>query len=487
MAKSSKITIQNITGGWAKDITQDVVSRNTTPFGYTSGLNVHFSRPGFLGDISSTPNVDLVNIDGDVYNGKIYTGTNTSDGVAWFMTTLGTTYKRNVAGSFLLVDDIAAVTREVMGSWTHIDNLGDEKVYQSYFQNGGGWLVDQIDPITSVRTNLYTNVGATPDLPRKGITGPANKSYMTNGEYVSTYNPTTNTFSATALLLGTGWISTSIADNGNYVAIVGYRGNKSRLWIWDGSSSNPNYSYDIPDYRATAVKTDGEEIYVFCSGKNGTTKLRLFSGGNFKQEPLFEYPTSSIGQPPQHDGVDIFNNSLFWVNEDGKVFSYGTPNSLLFYKGFHNPFYINVPSGSGGGICKNLQEDVLFVGGDQNSLNKTTIFTTTLSNSTNTPASYGSIITKLYELDTTATIEKIKVYFSDWGDDYCGFDIELFKDYSLSDQLEHVAISKFDEIGYYYEINCSVPDIESFYLKLTLANCSIRKIVVFYTYEDKIA
>jgi hypothetical protein len=486
--KTSKLTIQDLTGGWSKEIgVQTTVSRNTSPNGYTSGGNVHFSKPGYLGDISSSPNVENVIIDSAAYNGKLYTGTSTLNGDAWFMTTLGTTYKRTALGNFVFIDDIGAVTRPTMGMWTHISSVGDEVIVESYVQNGGGWLIDFINPISNVRTNLITYTGLLTeeyDYPRKGIVGAANKSYFTNGKYISTYDPVTNTFSRTALLLGNGWISTSICEYGNFVAIVAYRGNgQSKLFIWDGSSTNANYSYNIPDSYVSAIKNDGGALYVFCSGKNNTTKIRTFTGNDFSQEPLYENEISYIGLPPQHDGVDFYSNQLFWTNAKGTIFSYGTPNKNKYSSGFHSVGQLNVPDGQGGGLCKNLQKDILFMGGDYASNGLTNVFTTTL---TNASSQYqGTLTSKLYELPEKSTINKIKIYFSDWGKNYCIFDIELFKDYTLLDLLETQDINISNNIGFYHEINCSIPDVNSFYFKLRMGNCSIRKIEIFYSFTDE--
>lgn len=475
----------NIQGGWAKDFGTSYPQRLTA--GYSTGYNVHFARPNYLGDLSATPNTDMIYLDGTAYNGKVLAGCTDSNGVAWVITSLGTTYKRSTSGIWNYFDDLGAVTQGYVGMWTHIDNSNNEIIIQSYWQNGGGWIVDKINIATNTRSNLFT-VGSNPftTAQRVGIVGMNNVSYFTNGQYIGTWEPDINVYDQTRLNLGKGWTTTSVCNYGNYIAIVGYKGSgQARLWLWDGDSSDFNFSYDIGDYKATAVVNNAGQLIVFTEGKNATTKIKIFNGNDFNTEPAWERPTSMIGHAPHHNSVDFYANQIFFTNETGKVYSYGSSSDDIIKGGLNQPLSINVPTNKGGGICKNLQDDLLFIGGDNDDTSKTSIFTSDLSVSTSEPTSNGSLITRLYELPYNSTIETIKVYFSDFGDNYSYFSCKLYKGNSTTNLLNDNSINNTNsDIKTYYPIACNIPEVDSFYLELDLANCSIRNIEIYYSSDE---
>jgi hypothetical protein len=490
--KTGKLTLENLTGGWSKDFTSGI-SRAIGNYNYSKGFGIHFSRPGYLGDMSSSP--DFSNENNSENHGYFIAGVNTSTGNTYLVTNKGFVYKKTTSYFIYLTNLAFGIETNLTGVWIHINTAGEECLFYTTVSSTPKWSLinvkisdlDTVTPGATVTSNLMQDFSATTEeltYFRKGIVGPANKSYILNGGYISTYDPVTNVVSATSLLLGKGWVVTSITNFGNYVAIVGNRSaGSSRLWLWDGSSTNVNFAYEIKDFYSSCVINDGGALYVFTKGKNNTTKLRAFTGNDFAQAPIWEYPTNVIGNPPTQDNVEFYFNQVFWYTDTGNLFSFGSPVPNVFQSGLHNIGDF----GTGGGMCKNLVEDKLFLGNVDLSNTKTILTSTSLSNSVNFLTSPGIFISKLYTLPHKANIENIQVYFSDFSNNYSSFKIELFKQRDeVTDLLQADTLRTTTEEPsiYYYSVGKKVPKVDDFYIKVTMTSCSVRKIEIDYSYEE---
>lgn len=335
---------------------------------------------------------------------------------------------------------------------------------------------------------------STMNVPHVGCVSVKNLSYVTDGRYLRSFNADTNTWNQVDC--GSGITLTSVADYGNYVATIGGNGVSTWLFLWDGTSLNLNYKYEIRDTYATALVNEGGELRVFTYGKNQTTKIKTFSGTGFSEEADFEVPTS-LCSSPSHGMVDVWMNQVVWkasqtvsgVTTDGYIWTYGSPRKNEIPSGGHRVGKLTTNT-STSGCVKNLYQNNLYVG-----INNTSVsyLYNVKADESYTSELSSTIRTSLYELPRLSTIEKIQVWFSSYtvpsaGSSGSSLTIKVYKDYDSTETLSQSIPTRTDltTATYinYHPFTGTIPQVDSFYMDMNFAFCVIRKIVVTYSYED---
>lgn len=499
--RSKTITISNLAGGIIKEFSNNaqIGIRGTNDTQYSNG-RVCISKPGYVGHMSAMPGFTEVNAS---MSGYPVGGVQVSNGNCYFVTNTGGVYRLSTSD---VLTQIAAPGTYVGDAtygdmWTHINNAGQEVVYISYYASTlSAWSICEMTVSTEgfitnapfTTTPLQTNYAT---ALHRAVVGPGNKSYILNGGYVAVYNPANTAvgqnYVPQSLYLGVGWDTKAICSYSGYVAVVGSRGNsESRLWLWDGSSTTPNFFYDIKDSQATAVINDSGDLKIFTSGKNGTTKIKIFTSGDISEDPLWERDSISVGTTPNSYSVGVFYNQIFWMTpnlgQSTVIYSQGSPNRAVYNQGVHQQatlFGNNV--GTGGGLCKNVKSNRLYVGYTKTGTgNGVLAYTDLTSYSIYDTTQFTS---QMYETPTKTTITRIKVFFSDWRVG-SSFYPELFINNQSQEVLQiaaNPAVQYSDKTDLtYYPITKSIPTVESFYFRFTYSQCAIRRIEVTYNYDE---
>lgn len=166
-------------------------------------------------------------------------------------------------------------------------------------------------------------------VPHRMLTGEDGTLYITNGNYIATYEGTTGTngtFNATALKLASNMIAVGFANYyGNLMilcntgASYNYIG-KSYVIPFEFGSSLSKLKYELTEGNATAILADDRNLYVFSNGD-----MQSFDGYAF--QTLYR----NIGSPTQNQ-VFLYNNTACWVKDFVGIMGYGQANAS---KGLH--------------------------------------------------------------------------------------------------------------------------------------------------------
>lgn len=495
--RTKTITISNLAGGIIKEFSNNtqIGIRGVNDTQYSNG-RVCVSKPGYVGHMAAMPGFTDVNAN---LNGYPVGGVQVANGTCYFVTDQGRIYKLSTSDVLSYLGDVAngAFTARVdFGDmWTHVNTAGQEVIYISYASTSGNtWSIAQIlvstDAISTNAPFATSPLSATNFTSlHRAVVGPANKGYILNGGYVAVFNPVDNTYVPLSLYLGTGWETKAICSYSGFVAIVGSRGSsESRLWLWDGSSTTPNFFYDIKDATATAIINDSGDLKIFTSGKNGTTKIKIFTSGDISEDPLWERDSLSVGTSPNSYSVGVFYNQMFWMPPNlgvgTTIFSQGSPNKAMYNQGVHQQCsFVGQTITTGGGLCKNVKSNRLYVGYNRSGQGVLAYTDLTTFSATDT----GRIVSQMYETPTKTTIARIKVYFSLWSTG-ATFTPALYINNTAQEQLQKVTpfVSYADKTDLtYLPVSVSVPTVESFYFDFQFSNCVIRKIEVVYNYEEQ--
>lgn len=428
--------------------------------------------------------------------GQIYDGTPTSNTNIFFLTHLGNVIKLSAS----VYTDLGVVipSSSADGSiWTHIDTAGNEKVFVAG-NTGGNFVIKKMDPDGSNITTVSTNASVS-TAKHRGVAGIANRSYITNGNYIAVYDPVAGTVNATKLNLGVGWVTTSIRVYGSYMAITGYKANgSSRLWLWDGTSDNPNFQYEINDFYATCY-VEGDKLFIFSNGKNGTNKLYLFNNSDISGEPLYQtigYYTNQNFVPEQ-GSVCSFRDGVYWRGDQGRIFAFVKHKGVW---GVHNPYTRTIfnLADTIPGICKSLYSNTLFVPGSDTSVG---ISNTTVSGYSVTPSTYNTDTSWIgfpsEVLPYNSTINYVRFIFNEFksqggNEASVNFNIrntdandEYMTDGSTRLRWQDVSslVSPVPNNYTCHTFNVNIPKINIFRLAVYLQSCAIREIEVGYSYD----
>lgn len=364
-------------GGFAPDFgssrSQALEGKNNE---YTYGNGISFWRSGFYGHIA--PGETYVKVDdaGSIVNSPLVNMRVASTARSYALLSNGRIIRTDTTGGSVdqaVYMDTANTSGEDI--ITIKASTGTEYVIWSY--NGTVGAADigivGLDLSTGLNATWFTTTLAGGALTNGAGTIPHKMMYrtifkdifITNGQYIATITlgaGTAGTGNAQALNLGIGFVAQSLCQYGNYIAIVGnqaasnntlgYTGNTCRLWLWDGTSPDINFAYDIPDNYVAKVINDNGTLKVFTQGKNNTTKLLRFNGSGFST--INEFNSTLIGDTPKHDAVEIYQDMVHWAS-----------GTNLYNEGLHCRQVLTKTGGTTATSCqmvKNLYGNTLHIG-----------------------------------------------------------------------------------------------------------------------------
>lgn len=490
--KTGTIKLKDINGGWSFGFSKSATKSapSTKPGTYYSGL-LSNTRTGYEGLIGSAYNE--IPITGGATNPLMINATVASDGKAYAIGNNGDILEiilpatRGVSYSA----PAGCLTDNYKDIWSHVESVsgtGKDSTFFTY-QTASNAYVGYREVVSGTRNDTFITL-TNRNVPHVGCVSANNKSYITDGNLIRAYDPAVGA-ATTNVNVGQGWVTVSVVDAGNFCAIVGNKttgadngGSNAKLWLWDGTGTSFNYQYDIRDAKVTAVTNEGGVIKVFCSGKNGTTKIKTFSGTNFSEEADFELD-STYSESPSHGMVDIWMNQLTWRNLAGYLWTYGSLKKDLYRSGAHRVAQITTDATYG--MVKNLYGSNLYIAKTVGGVNSLVYISPTTSG-----FATSTLKTDLYQLPHKSTIEYIEVIFAYYrvsGNVTSGssFSLSLYKGEETVDQIA-ASVPNDDTLQgtnlYYFPIRKKVSDIDTFYLTATFNGCIIKEINVHYAYED---
>jgi hypothetical protein len=494
------ITINDISGGWINDFAKGSASSlQKKPNSYYSGL-LNINKPNYLGQISNAFGENPSSISYSQTQGYVLNGTVASNSYGYFIDQKGEILETNLTNSFPssivgYTEPASCTFDNYKDIWKHVEpTTGIEAVFFTYQTGANAYVGYARVGAIATRNNTYkvlTNL----NVPHVGCVSVNNQSYVTDKNILWAYDPITGTWSS--INCGLGITLTSVADYGNYVGAVGSNGTTSWLFLWNGTSGTvPTYKYEIRDTNVTALINEGGSLRVFTYGKNNTTKIKTFYGNAFSEEADWETPTS-LCSSPVHGAVDVWLNQIVWkasqtvsgTTTDGYIWTYGSPRKNEIGTGAHRVGKVTTNAITTGCV-KNLYQDALFIG-----LNNSTL---SYIYQVKAASSYASTMssnlkTALYDLPANSTIERIQFFFSDYtvpGTATSGSSLtcSLYRDYDTATDLLAYSIPINDTTTsstiYYFPVTQTVDTLYSIYLNIVFANCTIRKIILTYTYYD---
>lgn len=383
--------------------------------------------------------------------------------------------------------------------WTHVEyNAGAPRevaffTYETFSTAYLGWKI--LD--SNTRNDTFQILGGAGFLtfPKVGCVSVGNKTYITNRNYIATYNPDTGSFNAQSINLGFGYIAKSVVDYGAYVAIVGDNGNQARLWLWDGVSASFNFQYELRDTRAVSVTNLNGILKIFTSG-NGNfarTKIKSFSGSDNFGVSDWESPT--ILAPNRHSAVCNWRGMMMWKTSLGAIFIYGSPipneypNAVFQIGQLSNAIQYANSSG-----IKNVDGDDVLMG----HLTGASTYQVVRYNN-GVSSGIISFASMVYTLPHRSTITKMHIYFSNFNqinaNEIPGIQFKLFTNRTSNAKFVKTIPgygatfpAENDQLKYYC-IQQSVPDANCFRISVdqTAPNnlgVSISRIEVDYEYVD---
>ena len=281
-----------------------------------------------------------------------------------------------------------------------------------------------------------------PNVPHRFAVGYDQTVYMTNGQYVTNWDCTSDqsatngTYDDKFIDVGLGWIATDIAAyGGQYLAVAAVKtGGKyispssateacqARIFLFDGQSAQgPAQVYDLDDWYVSSLYVKNGLLYAFTQGLNNTTKVKMLPFYPPAPSTIFELPTSFIGNAPLPNQVEWWHEMLTWVSPNQTVFS--IQQTQTGYACF-TPYYVSngQAGGMGVGLLKNINGNYLFAGFQASNGTAYTIRgakgdgTSDSMISTLAPSStYIEFRSRLIDVGYRATIVKMRAYFSNFS------------------------------------------------------------------------
>lgn len=308
-------------------------------------------------------------------------------------------------------------------------NATDEYILYSWNDNTDGdigrMLKDGSSPDDDwASTVLIPSNGTTltAGFPHKIALGPDNCIYITNGQYLAYHQPNSTTINYQKLDLGFGWVATDLDVDGNYLIISAYKATlnttsysagEAKVFYWDTIKSSYNFPIDLQDNYVSALQVNNGTVYAFTYGRNLTAKVKVRNGSVF--DTVFE--SVQIGVAPRQGATDVFQNMIH----------YGTVGSIHAVDG--DAFHFRTSATTNGstipddiGMVKNLSQNILFVG-RRTSSTYSIVKIDYVGYHIN-----ADFRTRLYPTPYKSNIDKIIVYFSQFGTG-ASVRFSLFKDY----------------------------------------------------------
>lgn len=515
MAEIKPIVIQVPLGGWGLDFSQSNSAAIEANEGqYSKSTAISLFRLGRIGHIAPGETFTACADASTKVNGLPLNGVVASNGEAFVYIDTARVVQFGVG------DDVIDAHRQVALAVGHsghttlsgtdcdvlaYKNATDEYILYSWNDNTDGdvgrMLKDGSSPDDDWLSTLATQTNGTAltkGVPHKMIIGPDGVIYMLNGQYVASHAPNTTTVDYQKLPLGFGWIGTDLDIDGNYLVISAYKANtfitsfsysESRAFYWDTVKTSYNFVLDLEDNYVSALQMSRGNLYAFTQGRNNTTKVKVRRGNVF--ETLFQ--SFQIGEAPRAGATDVFQDMIHYGSANGA--------RLLAIDGsaFH---YRTTPTTDGSttvsdiGMVKNLSQNVLYVGrkvGSDYSIVRLRYDGYHIN---------ADFRTRLYPLPYKSNINKIIVYFSQFGTG-ASVTFSLFKDYNNfvlggADDLLNLTLtnSTHGNISSYNLTGLSgwknITDVNSFYMNIRFNHAShtntaaiISKIVVYYSPTEK--
>ena len=404
---------------------------------YTDSVSVNLFRRGYLGDIApgemfqdmagGTNNINALPLNGVV----------ASNGEAFVV------LANSRVVQFGVGDDIIDGT-DVVGTSVATTNDNDIEIFED--GNGTEWVawtwehsVDNTADIVRMKSDgtnqdddwfstLSGSGKLTKGVPHKIKLGPDRIFYCTNERYIASHDPRGSSGNTQALDLGPGWVSTALEVYGIYLAIAArkattyitsFSASETKLFLWDGFKSTPDFVYDLGDYNVTGLKNDNGTLSIFTNGKNNTTKVKVLSGN----EIVTVIERADIGNPPLAKSIETFKGGIVWGQNSGNFLISGawkTDNGFAHHQAMHP--YPTTASIAAIGLLKNLSTSVLYAG------------VTVAGNSTITKINDSSYFTNAdwfsrhVRLPYLSRITKIKFYLSQFGTG-ASFTAGMFENY----------------------------------------------------------
>lgn len=333
-------------------------------------------------------------------------------------------------------------------------------------------------------------------VPHELLWGKDGNIYIANGNYVAKHVNASDAIDYQAFQVPIGFTVRSIQNYGDRMAIVCDKDNvfsnfalgESKLLLWDFSSTQPDFVYDIGDSSVSKCFThpDNGLLYVWTIGRNGTQKVKVFNGSTF--DTIAE--TIQLGNPPRYGSVGMFENKIHFApqgtNGDGKI---ACIDGLALHDRCR-PTAGALPSAVG--MVKNLTSRFLYAGSTVSGTSNIYKFDINgYWKATNNNAYFRS---RLYDIGPNATIKKIRVYTSQFGTG-ASFSIQLVKGYN---NAQGVTGDTNDLVNYQFtnatsgakELltkDVSITQVQSFYIGIifdhsTISNTAaiIRQIEIEY-------
>lgn len=503
--KLATLTIDNISGGYSNDFAKGTASSPATKQGtYFTGF---FSpnRPNYLGQISTAvgnnPSYLPVSAGGVPIN-----ATFGSDGFGYFISPIGYLSKFQL-GNLTTSPTVNDFTQPASCSndnykdiWMHVSSTGLESLMYTYQTAGNAYLgIAPISNIAGLRNDTaYTLTNR--NVVHVGVVSAGGKSFITDGNYFKCYDPNSPA-SLFSVNIGLGYTMSSVADYGNYCAGIASNGNSSKMVLWKGSNQTAvDYEYDLRDFKATAIVNEGGDLRVFTYGKNGTTKIKTFTGSGFSEEADWETPTS-LCAAPLHNMCDVFLNQIVWKTPDGFLWSFGSPRKNELLSGTHKWGQVSSSTNTNGCV-KNLYQDILHIGSTVSGSSYMLGLKADESYSTGfiTGSTISLLRTNLITLPHKSSLQRISVFFSNYtlptpSSSGSAFSMNMYKGYDTTTDWLSAATVPILDTGdtsisttglVYYDFAKSIQDVDTFFLNLNFSGCTIKKIEVQYSYESNI-
>lgn len=516
--RKGSITIQKLYRGWATDFSQSNSAAVEGLAGeYTQSSTISLFRQGFEGHIAPGPVFDAITdgstrVTGKPLNGAMFSNSEvfvlldnarivqfgTTDDVVDANHDVAAAGIHGAHSSFTTVNgDIVAFYQQ---TGTPPTFTTEEYIFYSW-EDGTDGDVGRLtktgfsyddDYLSSLATQ-NNGTALVKGVPHPLLIGKNDFLYAGNGRYLAAHDPTTTVVDYKAFDLKPGWVISALGTYQNYIAILAYRANtagssvnrsEAKMFLWNGTDPSWNFEYDLKDYYATALLNDGDDIYVMTSGRNATTKLKIFTGSGF--ETLFENNSNQIGSPPGIGGMEFFYNHLIWGEENGRLLAYGSPDPKKYPSGFHY-----FAGATNVGMVKNFKSNSLYIG-DKNG-------STYIIRKINYGkyATSSSLRTCLLEFPANSTINSVQKWFSQFGSG-ASLTTSFFKDYNtvsiggatdwINEQITNTALPG----ATYHATKKNIDTLQSGYLVFTFDHASatdvaaiIRKVKINFTYDDE--
>src|SRR3990167_338603 len=449
MAKR-RLTLENFFKGWGLDYSSSNTSAiEAAEQEYSRSVAVDLFRPGKIGHLSPGTAFSLVVDNSSFVNQLAVDAITLSSGDHWIVLKTGRLVKSVFDSNIVSAREMSIAAAHSAHGSVVIDSLlqykdaSEEYFFVAYrdatdsdvarFVKSTGAL-DQ-DYMSTVPTGAACLTTGVPHRMIRHIDG---NVYITNGRYVSKYNPATTTFTLQALDLEVGFIAADIIPAGRYVLIVTYqqttyiagsgRG-QSRSVLWDGFSPSYTLPADLEDNYVSALANKGTDIVAFTKGRNNTVKIKKYMGSYWKT--LFE--SAQIGNPPKSwaesafGQVEEFRGLLCWSDGTFRLLGYGSPDASKIPEGFHYLTRVEESTGAAYvdevGMIRMLETSNLYVGA-----HLTPGGYKILKHSDSKYSKNASFLSSLYDLGKLCNIEKADVYFSQF-DSGGVVTIDIFRDY----------------------------------------------------------